>query len=191
MCPGAPACPVCVPSPVCVPCVSRLPPVFFYLFSPNGKKTPGGAGTHTRETGQTHRGHTGAHARRTRAHGSHRRTREKNLTTIQSSKPTNTPARPHDRAMTDSAADSTAAAPEPNAPRSRLRRGRPQHWPPANPTDPAASRSRTGIWQRAIVGVVRATTKSSLYINNKQPITGSLSRVLDSRQTCQTCQKST
>ena len=61
------------------------------------KKPREGAGTHT--------GHTGA-----RAHGSHRRT-------SQPSKPTNTPARPHGDRNTVSAADSTAAAPEPNAPK--------------------------------------------------------------------------
>ena len=47
----------------CVPCVSRLPPVSFYLsrlppVSFYGKKTPGGAGTHTGHTRVT-RAHTG------------------------------------------------------------------------------------------------------------------------------------
>ena len=65
----------------------------------NGKKTPGGAGTLT--------GHTG-----TNGHTGHRRTYTHPLL--------NPPAHPHDRATTDPAADSTAAAPEPTAPRGRI-----------------------------------------------------------------------
>ena len=76
-----------------------------------GKKSPGGAGTHT--------GHTG-----TRAHGSHRRT----------SQPTQpTPTHPHrttarrpdaDPRPTHTTNSRRPAAPEPTAPRGQLRRGR-------------------------------------------------------------------
>ena len=79
---------------------------------------------------------------RTQANGSHRTrtsqpSKPTNTRTSQPSKPTNTPA--HDLATTESAAGATAAAQEPNAPwnapRGRLRRGRPQRT--------AASRSQS------------------------------------------------
>ena len=127
-----------VDAAVPVPCTVEE----FYVVSP---AVPNGAGDHRAARTPPWRGavrwspptrspptYNGLYEHGSRAHGSH--FTQKN--TSQPSKPTNTPARPHDRAMTDSAADSTVAAPEPNAPRSRLRRGRPQHWPPANPTRP-------------------------------------------------------
>jgi hypothetical protein len=93
-----------------------------------GKKTPGGAGTLTRDTRDT---------RETRAHKG-TRTTQTNLTTIQThqhtvpvpvkrhritehtDEPHNHPnpptLNPHDSETTETAADSTAAAPEPTAP---------------------------------------------------------------------------
>ena len=59
-----------------------------------GEKTPGGTGTHT--------GHTGAHG----GHTDH--TSDEHLTTI----PTHQRTHTHDRTTTETAADSTAAAPE-------------------------------------------------------------------------------
>ena len=76
-----------------------------------------------------HRGeptHTHGTHGRTRAHESHRThqdartSQDHNSRTIQTHQHTRTTARPHDRAKTESAADSTAAAPEPNAPHGRL-----------------------------------------------------------------------
>ena len=81
-----------------------------------GKKTPGGAGT-THGTHTTHVvGHTG------HIHVGARIT-PTNLTTIQTQR--HIPARPavdhaHDHATAETAADSTAAGPEPTAPRGRL-----------------------------------------------------------------------
>ena len=75
-----------------------------------GKKTPGGAGTHT-----GHAAHTGTQASFLLM-GT--RIAQTNLSTTQPSKPTPTP--PHVRATTESAADSTAAAPKPTAPRGFL-----------------------------------------------------------------------
>ena len=97
-----------------------------------GKKTPGGAGTHT--------GHTGTHG-----HTEHTDSTQTNL--ITPSQPTNAPT-PHSTVRaTESVADSTAApaaAPEPTLPAAGLRRGRPLR---ANiqllRTRPAASRSQT------------------------------------------------
>ena len=71
------------------------------------KKTPGGA--------------PGKHTGHARAHTSTWKT-QTNLTT-EPSKPANTPAQPRDDRIPESAAGSTAAAPEPNAPRGRLRSG--------------------------------------------------------------------
>ena len=78
-----------------------------------GKKTPGGAGTHTGHTGargQTDRFKDSGGSRdtraahgRTRAHGRHRRT-------SQPSKPANTPAQPHDRRCRDLGGPSTKFA---------------------------------------------------------------------------------
>ena len=87
-----------------------------------GKKTPGGAGTHAwthaRDThvGPKCVGHTG------HIHVGARIT-PTNLTTIQTQR--HIPARPavdhaHDHATAETAADSTAAGPEPTAPRGRL-----------------------------------------------------------------------
>ena len=80
-----------------------------------GKKTPGGAGTHT--------GHTG-----TDGHTDH---------TDEPHNHPNPPTHPgpaHDHATAKTAAESTAArtaaGPEPTAPRGRLRRGRPQQTQP-------------------------------------------------------------
>ena len=74
------------------------------------KKTSGGAGTHTV--------HTGAHG-----HTDH---------TDEPHKHPNPTTHPHDHATAETAADSTAAGPEPTAPRGRLRtvkrhRGEPGH----------------------------------------------------------------
>ena len=103
-----------------------------------GKKTPWGAGTHTGHTGSVskrHRGeagsryrvHNGTHTGHTGAHGhtDHTHT-QTNLTSIQTQRAT---THPHDRTLArdadgrkpETAADSTAAGPEPTAPRGRLR----------------------------------------------------------------------
>ena len=69
----------------------------YYMYCTTcSKKTPGGAGTHT--------GHAGAHG----------------LTDHTQTNHPNRPTHQHDSATTESAADSTAAAPEPTAPRERL-----------------------------------------------------------------------
>ena len=82
-------------------------------FKATGKKTPGGAGTHTRHTehadAQRHTDHTDE------PHN------HRNPPTTHT---------PHVSATTEAAADSTAAGPEPTAPRGRLRRGRPQRTRP-------------------------------------------------------------
>jgi hypothetical protein len=83
-----------------------------------GKKTPEEPG-HTRDTHGT-RG-------RTKAHGPHRRTSQ--VTTIQTHQQ-HTTRTTHVSATTEAVADSTAAGPEPTAPRGRLRRGRPQRTRP-------------------------------------------------------------
>ena len=80
-----------------------------------GKKTPGGAGTHT-----GHTGHTG-----TDGHTDH---------TDEPDNHPNPTTHPHDHATAETAAKSTAArtaaGPEPTAPRGRLRRSRPQQTRP-------------------------------------------------------------
>ena len=90
-----------------------------------GKKTPGGAGTHT--------GHTGTHG-----HTEHTDSTQTNLTTP--SQPTNAPT-PHSTVRaTESVADSTAApaaAPEPTTPRGGTQKRPPpasQYPIAANPT---------------------------------------------------------
>jgi hypothetical protein len=81
-----------------------------------GKKTPGGAGTHTGHTGhadaQRHSGHTDEPHNHPNPPTTHT---------------------PHVSATTEAAADSTAAGPEPTAPRGRLRRGHPQQTRPCVP----------------------------------------------------------
>ena len=103
----APVCPrcVCPVSRVCVP----APPGVFLPLGEKGKKTPGGgAGTHTGHTRET------GHTRDTRAHQGTRITPTMRRTS-QPSKLTNT--HPHVSATAETAADSTAAGPEPTAPR--------------------------------------------------------------------------
>ena len=76
----------------------------FVRFRVPGKKTPGGAGTHSQAHGHTDEPHNHP----------------------------NPPPHPSDRETTESAADSTAAAPEPTAPRGRLG-GRPLRTRPSAP----------------------------------------------------------
>ena len=96
-----------------------------------GKKSPGGAGTHTEHTRDT---------RDTRAHGSHRRT-------SQPSKPNDTrhartTSRPRDGRNRGRALNTrSTAGPEPTAPRGRLRRGRPQRTRPSLHPLPDSSQS--------------------------------------------------
>ena len=84
--------------------------VLYYMYT---VKRHRGEPGHTRDTRRT-RAHKQAFC--SWAHGSHRRTSQPSTT--QPSKPTPTP--PHVRATTESAADSTAAAPKPTAPRGFL-----------------------------------------------------------------------
>ena len=124
-----------------------------------GKKTPGGAGTHTGHTGHTvkrHRGEPG-HTRDTQAHARgplHADTRrtQTNLTTIQTQRQSirtrsrTTTRQPKPETAADSTTARTAAGPEPTTPRGRLRRGRPQRSRPClHPLPerlPAPARSR-------------------------------------------------
>jgi hypothetical protein len=102
----------------------RLPRIHEFTFRYStgyctGKKTPvkrhRGEPGHTRDTGQT---------RDTRTAEPHNHP--------------NPPTHPRDRETTESAADSTAAAPEPTAPRGRLRRGRPLRTRPSRLPLPSA-----------------------------------------------------
>ena len=86
----------------------------FFRKSPTVKKTSWGADTHTRDTWA----HTSS--RITQNSEEPQSSQDHNSRTIQTHQHTRTTARPHDRAKTESAADSTAAAPEPNAPHGRL-----------------------------------------------------------------------
>jgi hypothetical protein len=96
-----------------------------------GKKTPGGAGTETKTPGGagTHTGHTG--------HTGHA---DAQRHTDESHNQPNPPTThtPHVSATTEAAADSTAAGPEPTAPRGRLR----SLATPSKP-DPASTRSQS------------------------------------------------
>jgi hypothetical protein len=114
-------------------CVAAIGGKPYYVVS---VKRHRGEPGHTRDA----RSHTGAHkgTQITSGRMYGRRVEEEDASpTSQPSKPTNTqPARQRDDLET--AADSTAAGPEPTAPpRGRLRRGRPQSEP-----DPASTRSQ-------------------------------------------------
>ena len=101
-----------------------------------GKKTPGGAGTHTGHTGHTGaRGHTDhtdephnqpPKPKRTQTRTKTARITRTNLTTIHPNPTTQT----RTKTATDSTAARTAASPESTAPRGRLRRGRPRRTRP-------------------------------------------------------------
>ena len=95
-----------------------------------GSKTPGEPG-HTHGTHRTHgRTRLGVFT----SHTDH---------TDEPHNHPNPPTHPHarPRTTTETASDSTAAAPEPTAPRGRLSRGRPQRTRPLS--DPAATRSQS------------------------------------------------
>ena len=91
-----------------------------------GKKTPGGAGTHTRDT------HTDGTHGRTRAHPDH---------TDEPHNHPNPTTHPHDHATAETAPDSTAAGTEPTTPRGRQAADS-EEAAPSKP-DPASTRSQS------------------------------------------------